>query len=68
MKGKLYWTIRHISNEMHNLRFATACWWLSLQVDVLEWRWRLDMLMPEPHPIPQPMRIEEGGRYAVPSL
>lgn len=68
MKARLYWTIQHMNRGIHDLRFAASCWWLSQRVDFLEWRWRLDALMPQPQTIPAPARVQQRGRYAVHSL
>ncbi len=65
MKAKFYWALQHLTSGMHELRFAASCWWLSQQVDFLEWRWKLDALMPHPQPIPAPVRAEQRGRYAM---
>jgi hypothetical protein len=63
MKARLYWTIRHMNRRMHDLRFAASCWWLSHRVDFLEWRRRLDQLMPQP--ILVSIRTQQRSRYAV---
>lgn len=63
MKTQLYWTIQHLRREMHDLRFAAACWWLSQRVDFLEWCWHLEALMPQL--IPVSVRTQQRSRYAV---
>ena len=63
MTTRLYWTIQHMNRWMHDRRFAAGCWWLSQQVDFLEWRRRLDGLMPQP--ILVPIRTQQRSRYAV---
>ena len=65
MKARLYWTTQHMTRGIHDLRFAATCWWLSQRVDFLQWRWRLDALMPSPQPMPVPAPVRRGGRYAV---
>ena len=65
MKTRLYWTIRHMNRGIHDLRFSASCWWLSQRVDFLEWRWRLNALMPQPQPVPAPVLVQQEGRYAV---
>lgn len=65
MKTWLYWTIRHMNRRMHDLRFAVSCWSLSQRVDFLEWRWRLNVLMPQPQTIPAPVPAQQRGCYAV---
>lgn len=65
MKAKLFWAIEHAKRGIHDLRFATTCWWLSQQVDFLEWRARLDALMPKQQPVPAPVPVRQGGRYAA---
>ncbi len=42
MKTAIYWTVQHIHDAAHDLRFRAKCWWLSQQVDFLEWRWHLE--------------------------
>jgi hypothetical protein len=68
MKAKIYWTAQHMTRGIHDLRFAATCWWLSQRVDFLQWRWRLDGLMPQLQPVPAPVRVEQGNRYAMRSL
>ena len=68
MKAKLYWTIQHLKGSIHDLRFAATCWWLSQQVDFLEWRWQFNALMPQAQPIPAPIQSRQGGTYAVHAL
>jgi hypothetical protein len=40
MKTTIYWAMRHGCRAMHELRFRATCWWLSQQVEFLEWRLR----------------------------
>ncbi len=62
MNTTWYWRIRHMRRGMRELRFAATCWWLSQQVDFLEWRRRLDAAMPRPQPVPVPVRPARGIR------
>ena len=41
MKTTIYWTMQHSRRAAHELRFRATCWWLSQQVEFLEWRLRL---------------------------
>lgn len=60
MKTTWYWTVRHISRALYDMRWRAACWWLRQRVDFLEWRMRLDTLLPVATPEPVPVR--QGGR------
>jgi hypothetical protein len=68
MKARLYWTTQRLTRGIHDLCFAATCWWLLRQVDFLQWRCRLDGLMPQLQPVPAPVRVEQGSRYAMRSL
>ena len=68
MKAQLYWTIQHMKRGAHDVRFAATCWSLSQRVDFLAWRWRLEALMPLRRPIPAPVPVQQGDRYAVHSV
>ena len=63
MKTTIYWTIQHSRAAMHEFRFRATCWWLSQQVEFLEWRLRLDALRPPPHSDPKPS--SDGRRRSV---
>ncbi len=65
MKTMLYWTIQHLRRAAHDIRFALSCWWLTQQVEFLEWRMRLEVLIPQTQAVPVPVLPEQGGRYAV---
>ena len=68
MKTTIYWTMQHSRRAMHEFRFRATCWWLSQQVEFLDWRWRLVSVMPSAQSDPAPTSVGEGGRYAVHSL
>ena len=68
MKTTIYWAIQHSRRAVHDLRFRATCWWLSQQVDFLEWRLRLDTLKPPVPSDPTPMAVGRGGSYALPSV
>jgi hypothetical protein len=40
MKPTIYWTMQHSRRALHELRFRATCWWLSQQVEFLDWRLR----------------------------
>jgi hypothetical protein len=68
MKTTIYWTMQHSRRAMHEFRFRATCWWLSQQVEFLDWRWRLVSVMPSAQSGSAPTSVGEGGRYAVHSL
>jgi hypothetical protein len=47
MKTTIYWTMQHSRCALHELRFRATCWWLTQQVEFLEWRLR-HALAPKP--------------------
>lgn len=65
MKATIYWTVQHIRRTAQELHFNARCWWLSQQVDFLEWRVRLEALMPDVPSEPAPLAARQGGRYVV---
>ena len=68
MKTTIYWTMQHSRCAMHEFRFRATCWWLSQQVEFLEWRLRLEALMPAVQSDPTPTSAGQGGQYAVRSM
>ena len=68
MKTTIYWTIQHSRRAAHELRFRATCWWLSKQVEFLEWRLRLEALIPPAQSDPTPRSAGQGGQYAVHSM
>lgn len=46
MRTTIYWTLEHIRQAMHEMRFRMSCWWLSQQIDFLILRLRLESAMP----------------------
>ena len=68
MKTTIYWTIQHSRHAAHELRFRATCWWLSQQVEFLEWRLRLEALMPPAQSDPTPTSAGQGGQHAVHSM
>jgi hypothetical protein len=63
MKAKLYWLGQHLKQEIHDLRFSAKCRWLSQHVEFLEWRWRVDGLLPSSRPAMVP--VQRRGRHFV---
>lgn len=45
MTTRMYWTLEHLHQAARELRFRAACWWLSQQVELLNWRLRLGSVM-----------------------
>jgi hypothetical protein len=68
MKTTIYWTMQHSRRTVHEFRFRATCWWLSQQVEFLEWRLRLEALMPSVQSDPMPTSDGQGGQYAVHSM
>lgn len=66
MKTRLYWTSQHLRRAWRELRFTLTCWWLGQQVEFLEWRVRLEALMPQASPVP--VLVERRSRYVVHTL
>ena len=46
MKTTIYWTMQHSRRAVHEFRFRATCWWLSQQVEFLEWWLRQESAMP----------------------
>lgn len=46
MKTTIYWTMQHRRRAVHEFRFRATCWWLSQQVEFLEWWLRQESVMP----------------------
>jgi hypothetical protein len=61
MKTIIYWTIQHSRQAVHEFHLRTTYWWLSQQVEFLEWRmrWEVLVLPAESNPVPTPVR--QGG-------
>ena len=68
MKTTIYWTIQHSRRAVHELHFRATCWWLSQQVEFLEWRLRLEVLTPPVQSNPVPASVGQGEQYAVHSM
>ena len=68
MKTTIYWAIQHSRRAVHEFRFRATCWWLGQQVEFLEWRLRLEALMPPAQSDPPPSSDEQGGQYAMHSV
>jgi hypothetical protein len=45
MRTVIYWTVRHVRGAVRQRRFRLRCWWLSRQVDFLDWRLRLEPVL-----------------------
>jgi hypothetical protein len=68
MKTTIYWTIQHSRRALHEFCFRATCWWLSQQVECLEWRLKLETVMPSAPSSPKLVPIGRAGSYAVPSM
>jgi hypothetical protein len=68
MKTRIYWTMQHSHRAVHEFRFRATCWWLSQQVEFLEWRLRLDALMPPAQSNPTLASVGQRGQYVVQSM
>jgi len=66
MKSKLFWTCKHLQQKIHDLRFTTKCWWLSQNIDFLEWLGQFDALRSGRGS--ERVRAQESGRYPMPSM
>lgn len=68
MKATIYWTIRHLGRARQELAFRATCWWLSQQVDFLEWRLQIEALL---RPVPSDSlspSVGKGSRHMVPRV
>jgi len=68
MKTTIYWTIQHSRLAVHEFRLRATCWWLSQQVEFLEWRMRQEALIPTAKSKPVPTAVGQGSQYAVHSM
>ena len=65
MKTTIYWAIQHSNRALHEFRFRATCWWLSQQVEFLEWQLRLEPLMPSAQSDLVPSPAEQRNQYAL---
>ena len=65
MKTTIYWATQHSRRVVHDFLFRATCWWIRQQVEVLDWRMRLDVPIPPPHSEPTPTSAGHGDPYAV---
>ena len=63
-----YWVMRYGCCAARDLRFRITCWWLSQQVEFLEWRLRREGLMPSMESNPVSTSVEQRGQYALHSM
>jgi hypothetical protein len=68
MKTTIYWVMQHSRQAVHEFRLRTTYWWLSQQVEFLEWRMRQEAVPPRAESNSVPMSVGQGGRYAVHSV
>jgi hypothetical protein len=67
MATRIYWMMHHNRRAVHELYFRITCWWLSQQVEFLEWRLKMEAAAP---PMPSTATavsasVGQGDRYAV---
>jgi len=65
MKSTIYWTMQHSRRAVHEFRFRATCWWLSQQVEFLEWWLRQESAMPSVQSNPKATSVGQRGHYAV---
>ena len=68
MKTTIYWTMQHSLRALHECRFRATCWWLSQQVEFLEWRLKQNAVIPPALSTPAPTSVEQGAQYSVHSM
>jgi hypothetical protein len=68
MKTTIYWTVQHSRRVVYEFHFRATCWWLSQQVEFLEWRMRQEALIPTAKSKPVPTAVGQGSQYAVHSM
>ena len=68
MQARIYWAIRHSVRAVHELRFHIRCWGLRRQISFLEWRLRLESLMPAAPTDAAHRPVRQGGPYGVPTM
>jgi hypothetical protein len=68
MKTKIYWTMQHSLRALREFRFQVTCWWLSQQVEFLEWRLKLEAVGPPAPFNPAPVPVQQRGPYVVPQV
>ena len=68
MKTTIYWTMQHSLRALHEYRFRATCWWLSQQVEFLEWRLKLDAAIPPAPSTPALTPVGQSARFAVHSM
>lgn len=68
MKTTIYWTVQHSRRAVYEFHFRATCWWLSQQVEFLEWRMRREAVMPTAESNPVPTLVGQGEQYAVHSM
>lgn len=68
MRTWFYWRIQHTDQAVRVMRFHAACWWLSRQVEFLQWRLYLESAMASREIQPVVLPVREGEGNAVHSL
>jgi hypothetical protein len=68
MKTTIYWAMQHSRCAVHDFGFCATCWWLSQQVEFLEWRLKLHAVMPSAPFNSAPTPGGQGSRYDVHSM
>ncbi len=68
MKTWFYWRIQHIGQALRVMRFRSACWWLSRQVECLQWRLHVESAMASRELQPIVLPVRQGESNAVHTL
>jgi hypothetical protein len=62
MKTTIYWALHHSHCAVHAFRFRATCWWINQQVEFLEWRLRLESVMPSAQSDLAPTSVGQGSQ------
>jgi hypothetical protein len=68
MKTTIYWAMQHSRQVVHEFRLRATYWWLSQQVEFLEWRMRRKALILNAKSKPVPTAVGQGSQNAVHSM
>jgi hypothetical protein len=54
----MYWASQHVYRAMRETHLTFNCWWLSQQVEYLEWRLGFDVLASQSQPVSIPIPLK----------
>lgn len=57
MQTTIYWAMQHGRYAVNEFRFRVTCWWLTQQVEFLEWRLGWEAIMPPSESLPAPTSV-----------